>query len=141
MFIKNAANVLAQPIFELCNLSIKLNSLPRSCKTAEVKPLLQEALRPILKTITIFHFSPCYQKLLKALFMTKQMSFWVTIKLSTDFNWVSKKNYSTNTCLWHLTDKITTKFEKIHFHWNDFNWFKKAYGTTDHQILLKKLNI
>ena len=29
-FIKNAADVLAQPIFELCNLSIKLNSLPRS---------------------------------------------------------------------------------------------------------------
>ena len=75
MFIKNAADVLAQPIFELCNLYIKLNSLPRSCKTAEVKPLLQEALRPILKTITIFHFSLCYQKLLKALFMTKQMSF------------------------------------------------------------------
>ena len=54
------------------------------------------------------------------------MSFWVTIKFSKDFNWVSKKNYSTNTCLWHLTDKITTKFEKIHFHWNDFNWFKKS---------------
>ena len=38
-FLKDGAHVLARPISQLCNLSIKLNSLPRSCKIAKVKPL------------------------------------------------------------------------------------------------------
>ena len=86
IFIKNGADVLARPISELCNLSIKLNSFQRSCEIAKVNPFLKKTLRPILKIITIFHFSPCYEKLLKALFMTKQMSFCVTRKFSTNFN-------------------------------------------------------
>ena len=38
-FLKDGLHVLARPISQLCNLSIKLNSFPRSCKIAEVKPL------------------------------------------------------------------------------------------------------
>ena len=38
-FLKDGAHVLARPISQLCNLSIKLNSFPRSCKIAKVKPL------------------------------------------------------------------------------------------------------
>ena len=37
--------------------------------------------------------------------MTKHKSFWVKAKFSTDFN----------TCLGHLTNKITTGFEKSFF--------------------------
>ena len=74
-FLKVGAHVLARPISQLCNLSIKLNSFPRSCKIAQVKPLFKKGLRRILKTTALFHSSPCYQKLLKGLFMTKQRSF------------------------------------------------------------------
>ena len=37
-FLKDGAHVLAQPISQLCNLSIKLDFLPRNCKIAKVKP-------------------------------------------------------------------------------------------------------
>ena len=54
-FLKDGAHVLAQPISQLCNLSIKLNSFPRSCKIAKVKPLFKKGsktdpqnYRPIL---------------------------------------------------------------------------------------------
>ena len=40
-FLKDGARVLARPISQLCNLSIKLNSFPRSCKIAKVKPLFK----------------------------------------------------------------------------------------------------
>ena len=36
-FLKGGAHVLARPISQLCNLSIKLNSFPRSCKIGKVK--------------------------------------------------------------------------------------------------------
>ena len=37
-FLKYGAHVLARPISQLCNLSIKLNSFPRSCKIAKDEP-------------------------------------------------------------------------------------------------------
>ena len=41
-FLKDGANVLARPISQLCNLTIELNSFPRSCKIAKVKPLFKK---------------------------------------------------------------------------------------------------
>ena len=38
-FLKVYTHVLARPISQLCNLSIKLNSFPRNCKIAKIKPL------------------------------------------------------------------------------------------------------
>ena len=36
-FLKDGTDILARPISQLCNLSIKLNSFARSCKIAKVK--------------------------------------------------------------------------------------------------------
>ena len=41
-FLKDGADILARPISQLCNLSIKLNSFPRSFKIAKVKPLFKK---------------------------------------------------------------------------------------------------
>ena len=49
-----------------------------------------------------------------------------------------RKNYSTDTCLGHLTDKITTEFEKGLFTGMILIDLQKAFDTIDHQILLKK---
>ena len=61
-FLKDGAQVLGRPMSQLYNLS-KLNHF------------LTKALRLILKTTALFHSSPCYQNLLKGLFMTKQRIF------------------------------------------------------------------
>ena len=50
-----------------------------------------------------------------------------------------RKNYSTNTCLGHLTYKITTGFEKGLFTGMILIDLQKAFDTIDHQILLKKM--
>ena len=41
-FLKESAYIVARPISQFCNLSMKLNSFPRSCKIAEVKPLFKK---------------------------------------------------------------------------------------------------
>ena len=38
-FLKDCADILERSISQLCNLSIKLDSFPRNCKIAKVKPL------------------------------------------------------------------------------------------------------
>ena len=48
-------------------------------------------------------------------------------------------NYSTNTCLGHVTHKITIRFEKGLFTGMVLIDLQKAFDTIDHQILLKKM--
>ena len=50
-----------------------------------------------------------------------------------------RKNYYTNTCLGHLTDNITTGFEKGLFTGMILFDLQKAFDTIDHQILPKKM--
>ena len=40
-FLKDGENILAKPIFELCNLSIKYSLFPTDCQIAKLKPLFQ----------------------------------------------------------------------------------------------------
>ena len=49
------------------------------------------------------------------------------------------KNYCTNTCLGHLTDKITTGFTEGFFTEMVLIDLQKAFDTIDYQILLKKI--
>ena len=51
----------------------------------------------------------------------------------------SFQNYSTNTCLGHLTDNITTRFKKGVFIRIFLIDFQKVFDTIDHQILLQKM--
>ena len=50
-----------------------------------------------------------------------------------------RKNYSTNTCLGHLIDKITTGFRKGLFTGMILLDLLKVFDTIEHQILLKKM--
>ena len=50
-----------------------------------------------------------------------------------------RKSYSTNTCFGHLTDKITTGFEKGLFTGMVLIDLQKAFDTIEDQILLKKI--
>ena len=40
--LKDGADILARPIFQVCNLSVKLISFSRSFKVARVKPLFKK---------------------------------------------------------------------------------------------------
>ena len=41
-FLKDGSHVLARPITQLCHLSIKLSSFPKSCKIATVETLFKK---------------------------------------------------------------------------------------------------
>ena len=90
-FLKDGAHVLARPISQLWNLSIKLNSFPRSCKIAKVKPFLKKGSKTDPQNYRPISLISCYQKLLKGLFMIILKSFWVRTKFCTGFSRVFKK--------------------------------------------------
>ena len=88
-FLKNGAHVLARPISQHCNLSIK--PLQEFAKLPKLNHVLKITLRLVLKATALFHSFLCYQKLLKGLFMTKQRSIWARTNFCTGFNWVFGK--------------------------------------------------
>ena len=57
-FLKDCTHVLAQPISQLCNLSIKLNSFPRNFKIAKVKPLFKKSSRADAQKPPLYFTSP-----------------------------------------------------------------------------------
>ena len=57
--------------------------------------------------------------------MTEQKNFWVKAKFF-------RKNYSTNACFWHLTNIITTGFEKCLFTGMILIDLQKAFDTSDY---------
>ena len=69
--------------------------------------------------------------------MTKHKSIWVKAILYS-FQSGFRKNYSTNTCLEHLADKITTGFEKGLFIGMILIDLQMAFDTIDHQMLIMK---
>ena len=71
--------------------------------------------------------------------MTKQ--FLSKNKILYRFQSGLRKNFYTNTCLGHLTDKITTRFKKYRFTGMILIDLQKALDMNDHQILLKKKKI
>ena len=62
-FLKDSTHILAQPISQFCNLSIKLSTpFQEVAKLLKLNHFLKKALRRILKTTALYHSSLCYQK-------------------------------------------------------------------------------
>ena len=68
--------------------------------------------------------------------MTRQ-DFLSKNKLLYRFQLGFRKNYCTNTCLGHLTNKIATRFKKGLFTGMVLIDIQKVFDTIDNQILLK----
>ena len=136
-FLKDGADILARPISQLCNLSIKLGSFPRSCKIAKVKPLFKKGSKTDPQNYRPISLPPILSKIIERIIHDQTQQFLSKNKILYRFQSGFRKNYST--CLGHLTDKITTGFEKGLFTGMILIDLQKAFDTTDHQILIKKM--
>ena len=73
-FLKDGATALAEPITELCNLSILQSKFPDGCKQAKLKPLFKKGSKDDPKNYRPISLLPQLSKLLKKLSMVKYKS-------------------------------------------------------------------
>ena len=64
-FLKDGVHVLARPISQLCNLSIKLSCFPRSCKIAKVKPVSKKGSKTDPQSYHPISFLPLLSKIIE----------------------------------------------------------------------------
>ena len=138
-FLKDGADILARPISQPFNLSIKLNSLPGSCKIAKVKPLFKKGSKTDPQNYHPISLLPILSKIIERIIHNQTQEFFSKSKILYRFQSGFRKNYPTKTCLEHLADKITTGFEKGLFIGMILINLQKAFGTIDHQILINKV--
>ena len=133
------SDILVRPISQLCNLSIKLSSFPGNCKIAKVKPLFKKGSKNNPENCCLISLLLILSKIIERIIHDQTQEFLSKNKILYRFQSGFRKNYSTNTCLGHLTDKITTGFEKGLFTGMILIDLQKAFDTIDHQILIKKM--
>ena len=109
-FLKCGADILARPISQLCSLSIKLGLFPRSCKIAKVKPLFKKGSKTDPQNYRPISLLPILSKIIERIIHDQTQEFLSKNKVLCRFQSDFRKNYSTNTCLGHLTGKITAGF-------------------------------
>ena len=74
-FLKDAANILAKPISELCNLSIKYFVFPTDCQIAKLRPLFKKGSTTLPKNYRAISLLPLTSKIFEIWFMIKRRHF------------------------------------------------------------------
>ena len=81
---------------------------------------------------------PILSKIIERIILDQTQEFLSKNKILYRFKSGFRKTYSTNTCLEHLTNKITKGLEKGHFIGMILIDLQKVLDTIDHLILIKK---
>ena len=111
-FLKDGTDIIALPISQLCNLSIKLNLFPRSCKIAKVKPHFKKGSKTDPQNYHPITLLLILSKIIERIIHDQTQDFLSKTKMLYRFQSGFQKNYFTNTCFGLVTVKITTGFEK-----------------------------
>ena len=105
-FLKDGARIWANPISELCNVSMTLGSFPDACKIAKVKPLFKKGSKTDPSNYRPISLLPLLSKVFESVVLDQTKEFLSLNKILYDYQSVFRKNHSTDTCLSFLNDKI-----------------------------------
>ena len=129
-FLRDGAKILALPISQICNLSIKQSKLlykkgsctdPKNYRPISLLPLVSKIVEKVI-----------HQQVQEYLDKNKTL-----YQFQSGF----RRNYSTDTCLSYLHDKILTGFDKNLITGLIAIDLQKAFDTIDHCVLLRKMKI
>ena len=128
-FLKDGANILAKPISETCNLSIKYSLFPTDCQIAKSKPLFKGGSTTLPKHYHPISLLPLISKIIEKVIHDRTRAF------QSGF----RKDFSTDSCLSYLNNKITTDFESVLHTGMVLIDLQKAFEMINHEILINKM--
>ena len=140
-FLRDGAEVLAKPICDIINLSIKLSTFPDKCKIAKLTPLFKKGSKTDPKNYRPISLLPLISNLIEQTIHIQTQEYLEITGLIYKF-WSSfMKIFSTDSCLVHLTDYIIKDMDKGQHTGMILTDLQKAFDTLDHDVLLKKWNV
>ena len=108
-FLKDGAKILASPIAQLCNLSIKTSSFPDCCKTAKLKPLFKgKGSKTDPKNYRPISLLPLISKIMERVIYDQTELFLSKNNILYRFQSGFRKNHSTGLmrCLFRIINNL-----------------------------------
>mgnify|MGYP001792126289 FL=1 len=94
-FLKDGANVLAVPITQICNLSIKLSSFPLACKIAKLKPIFKKGSKTDPKNYRPISLLPLVSKIFEKIIHDQTIAYLNENNILFRYQSGFRKNHST----------------------------------------------
>ena len=138
-FLKDAAVFLKIPITYIINMSVVENKVPEELKSARVVPLYKKGNKSEVGNFRPVSILSIISKILERAVYSQLKAFLVKNNMLYDLQSGFRGNYSTDTCLIHLTDHIKTQTSKGLYTGMILLDLQKAFDTVDHSILCDKL--
>ena len=138
-FLRDGAEVLALPLRNIINLSIKLSTFAEECKIAKLKPILKKGARSDPKNYRPIFLLPLVSKIIEKSIHFRIEDYLNKKKLIHMYQSGFRTTHSTGLCLAQLTDFVVTGMDKQMHTGMILVDFQKAFDTLDQGLLLEKM--
>ena len=110
-FLKDVAVILAKPVTEICNLSIKSKIFPDPCKLAKLKPIFKKGSRMDPSNYRPISLLPLISKILEKNLHDQTIDYLAQYNILYIYQSSFRTKHSTDLCLSYLNDKILKGFD------------------------------
>ena len=137
-FLREGAEVLALPLGNIINLSIKLSTFLEETKIAKLKPIFKKGARTDPKNYRPISLLPLVSKIIEKSIHFQIEDYLNKKKLIHMYQSGFRTNHSTDLCLVRLIDFVATGMDKQMHTGIILVDFQKAFDTLDHGVFLEK---
>ena len=139
LFLRDGAEIIANAVTHIINLSIKTGIVPDQLKYAKVKPLYKKNSRLDVGNYRPVSILCAISKILERAVHVQLEKYCKDNNLLYEFQSGFRGSYSTDTCLINLSDHIRLLNNQKQLVGMVLIDLQKAFDTVDHDILCKKL--
>ena len=118
---------------------IKYSVFPKDCQIAELKPLYKKHSTTLPKNYHPISLLPLISKIIEKVVHDQTQAYLDENKILYRFQSGLRKDFSIDSCLSYLNNKITTGFESGIYTVMILIDLQKAFDTINHEILINKI--
>ena len=138
-FFKNDANILAKPIYTLCNHSLSEGVLRNACKVAKLKPIFKKRKKTDPSNYKPISLPPSISKIIERVIHDQTNVFLLDEDILYNYQSGSRDNHSKILCLSFLTAKVLKGFDDGLLIGIILIDLQNALDTINHGVLLEIL--